>query len=166
MSNLDQSFYIELGRILKEARLKKKYSYDTLSDKIKYIKTKSTLKRYEAGESRIEIDILEILCDTLDLDVDKTLKTARNRAAHGHSVFDVNRGVVEWTALERMLQDNGFHLSSSENNDKIIINSYNDGTLEIDKDILLNIYHDINVYIKFKMENLKQSHLNEFIKKK
>lgn len=165
MANLDQDFYIELGYILKDARLKKKYSYDTLSDKINNIKTKSTLKRYEAGESRIEIGILEAICDALDLDVDSTLKTARNRAVHGRSVHKEKESALsECFIMEHMLAENGYTIGFDEEDAFMWIN-YPDGTLEITEEMLKALFRDINVYIKFKMEDLKQSHLEDFKKK-
>lgn len=57
--------YKEIGSILKRERTLQKISLDTLVDKIGNIKTKSSLKRYEDGASRIDMDTLEIICKEL-----------------------------------------------------------------------------------------------------
>lgn len=165
MANLDHDFYIELGMILKEARLKMGFSYDTLADKINGIKTKSTLKRYEAGESKIDMETLARICEVLHIEVDRCLSLARNRSIHDISIFDKNKSMKESDMLNEMLISNGFSIGYDEEDAFLWIN-YPDGTLEVTNDILKGLYRDINVYIKFKLEDLKQSNLKYFKQKK
>ncbi|EDS75418.1 helix-turn-helix domain-containing protein [Thomasclavelia spiroformis DSM 1552] len=62
MTKIDMMLYKEIGRILKRERLNKETSLDQLVESINNIKTKSTLKRYEDGKSRIDMDVLPIIC--------------------------------------------------------------------------------------------------------
>ncbi|MFQ6794379.1 helix-turn-helix transcriptional regulator [Thomasclavelia sp.] len=70
--------YEEIGKILKYERLRKEISLDQLVDKIGGIKTKSTLKRYEDGKSRIDMDILPVVCKALNIDCVTVIKKAEN----------------------------------------------------------------------------------------
>lgn len=163
MANLDQEFYVELGKLLYEARIKMHYSYDTLSEKINGIKTKSTLKRYEDGESKIDMGTLQIICDVLNLDAGECLATARLRSTLGKTIYRGDK-YAEWDAMERILRENGYSLGFYEE-DAILWINYPDGTLEISDDTLIGLYRDINVYVKFKLEDLKQSNIEKFKKK-
>lgn len=77
MTKFDRQLYIEIGKQLKQARVKKGYSLDELSDALMGAKTKSTLKRYEDGESRIDMEVMQALCSILDLDMGQVIKQAR-----------------------------------------------------------------------------------------
>ena len=66
--------------------------------------------------------------------------------------------------MEHMLAENGYTIGFDEEDAFMWIN-YPDGTLEITEEMLKALFRDINVYIKFKMEDLKQSHLEDFKKK-
>lgn len=74
---IDMELYVSIGKQIKEGRIKKGISLDTLSDLIDGIKTKSTLKRYEDGNSRIEMDILKLICDQIGLDYLEVISKAR-----------------------------------------------------------------------------------------
>lgn len=71
-------FYKEIGKILKRERSYKDICLDQLVKKIDGIKTKSTLKRYEDGKSRIDIDILPIVCKALNINYVDVIKKAEN----------------------------------------------------------------------------------------
>lgn len=75
---IDMELYAAIGRQIKEARVMKRISLDTLTDMIGGLKTKSTLKRYEDGKSRIEMDTLKTICDRLGLDYISVIEEARN----------------------------------------------------------------------------------------
>lgn len=77
MTKFDRQLYVEIGKQLKEARINKGYSLDELSDALMGMKTKSTLKRYEDGESRIDMEVMQALCSILDLDMGQVIKQAR-----------------------------------------------------------------------------------------
>ena len=70
MSNkkIDMRLYKNIGEMLKERRESLGISLDTLSERIGGKKTKSTLKRYEDGVSRISIDTLHLLSPVLGFD--------------------------------------------------------------------------------------------------
>ncbi|WP_245978028.1 helix-turn-helix domain-containing protein [Absicoccus porci] len=74
---IDMELYASIGKQLKAARKSKGISLDTLSDLIGGIKTKSTLKRYEDGTSRIEVDTLKIICDQIGLNYLNVISKAR-----------------------------------------------------------------------------------------
>ena len=59
MAKIDMVLYKEIGAILKRERNKRGISLDNLSNSLHGLKTKSTLKRYEDGASRIEMDVLK-----------------------------------------------------------------------------------------------------------
>ena len=67
MTKIDMALYKEIGAILKRERNKRGISLDNLSISLKGLKTKSTLKRYEDGVSRIEMDVLKKICDILNV---------------------------------------------------------------------------------------------------
>lgn len=52
-NTIDTELYVSIGKQIKQARLNKNISLDTLSNLINGLKTKSTLKRYEDGKSQI-----------------------------------------------------------------------------------------------------------------
>ena len=82
MSIIDKELYKEIGKQLKEKREAMGYSLDTLTELIGGIKTKSTLKRYEDGNSRIEIDVLELICDKLGLRYQDVVQRAKDIIAN------------------------------------------------------------------------------------
>lgn len=74
---IDMELYVSIGKQIKEGRTRKGISLDTLSDLIGGVKTKSTLKRYEDGNSRIEMDVLKMICDQIGLDYLDVISKAR-----------------------------------------------------------------------------------------
>jgi repressor LexA len=74
---IDMDLYISIGKQLKNARKSKGISLDTLSNLINGEKTKSTLKRYEDGNSRIEMDTLKMICDKIGIDYLDVITKAR-----------------------------------------------------------------------------------------
>lgn len=162
MSNLDKTFYIEIGRILQDARLRNKYSYDTLSSKIDGIKTKSTLKRYEEGESRIDQDTLNVLCNALGLDMEETLTLATDRASNGYNKSynpkDTNRDL---DTICRLLDDIG-HSVGFDDEDAFLWVNYSNGTLEVTHEMLIELYRDINVFLRYKLMDVKEKHIEDF----
>jgi repressor LexA len=85
MTELDMPLYKEIGIILKNARESKKISYDTLVNAIGGHKTKSTLKRYENGLSRMEMETLEKICIALGLNIDEVIITAKAKTQESKS---------------------------------------------------------------------------------
>ncbi|OCN03558.1 hypothetical protein A4S06_05200 [Erysipelotrichaceae bacterium MTC7] len=83
LNKFDMELYKQLGKVLKERRIEKDISLDRLSEAIGGVKTKSTLKRYEDGKSRVDMDTLELICKALDLDIDELL-------SKGMFYFDFN----------------------------------------------------------------------------
>lgn len=97
MAKIDMMLYKEIGKILKRERLHKEISLDQLVDKINGIKTKSTLKRYEDGKSRIDMDILPIVCEALNINYVDVIKEAENEVnfhnSKNTSLGDYNENV-------------------------------------------------------------------------
>ena len=87
MPRLDKDLYIELGALLKEAREQRRMSLDSLSEALNSYKTKSTLKRYEDGVSRLDMETYHSICEVLGIDPDLTLQTARAREAFKNLEF-------------------------------------------------------------------------------
>lgn len=79
MAKIDMMLYKEIGKILKRERLNKEMSLDQLVESINNIKTKSTLKRYEDGKSRIDMDVLPIVCKALNINYVDVIKEAENK---------------------------------------------------------------------------------------
>lgn len=67
-SYYDRFFYESLGNIFKTARIRKHLSLRELSEKLQGARSKSTLKRYEDGETRLNEDDIALLCKALSLD--------------------------------------------------------------------------------------------------
>jgi len=63
MKKIDKPLYESLGKQLKKARLNKGYSLEFVGDMIG--KSKVSIKRYEDGVMRIDMDTLETLCAVL-----------------------------------------------------------------------------------------------------
>lgn len=79
MAKIDMMLYEEIGHILKRERTSQKISLDILSEKINNLKTKSTLKRYEDGASRIDMDTLRLICKALCLNYADVIKEAEQK---------------------------------------------------------------------------------------
>ena len=90
MPNIDKDLYLSIGEQLRSAREKKGYSLDFLVSLIDGVKTKSSLKRYEDGESRIEIDVLEKICNKLDLNYSEVVAKAKAYAVQKENIETVS----------------------------------------------------------------------------
>lgn len=77
MKKLDSNMYKEIGSTLKKRRLEKHMSLDQLVHEINHTKTKSTIKRYEDGVTRIDYDTLLLLCNVLELNINELLEPAK-----------------------------------------------------------------------------------------
>lgn len=89
-SIIDMELYASIGMQIKKARKIKGISLDTLSDLIGGVKTKSTLKRYEDGASRIEVDVLKLICDQIGLNYLDVISNARKSLNKNDQVKPVN----------------------------------------------------------------------------
>lgn len=76
MSKIDMLLYKQIGSIIKRERIKQNISLDQLVSKIDNLKTKSSIKRYEDGKSRIDIETLTIICSALSINVNELIKEA------------------------------------------------------------------------------------------
>lgn len=76
MAKYDKGLHIEIGKQLKEARIKKGMSLQNMSDAIGGIKTKQSIMRYENGESRIDEPVMERMCNVLGLNVNEVVRSA------------------------------------------------------------------------------------------
>lgn len=85
MTKFDISIYKELGKLLKIAREDKNISLDTLSNMLNGHKTKSTLKRYEDGVSRIDMETLSKICTVLGQDAKTLIDKASTLANVGNN---------------------------------------------------------------------------------
>ncbi len=85
MTKFDISIYKELGKLLKVARENKNISLDTLSNLLNGHKTKSTLKRYEDGVSRIDMETLHKICNILGQDANSLIDEASSLAKVGNT---------------------------------------------------------------------------------
>lgn len=83
---IDMELYTIIGKQIKNARNLKGISLDTLSELINGEKTKSTLKRYEDGTSRIEMDILEKICNQLGINYIDVINNAKDEINKSHVV--------------------------------------------------------------------------------
>lgn len=76
MVKFDKSLHQEIGKQIKEARIKKGMSLQDMSDAIGGIKTKQTIMRYENGDTRIEAEVMKEICRVLGLDCDDVIRKA------------------------------------------------------------------------------------------
>lgn len=97
------ALYKEIGAIIKRERLKADVSFDTLVSKINGIKTKSTLKRYEDGASRIDMDTLKIICNSLNIHYADVIKEAENKVNYH---LDVNDNDIDFKTNIEYLSKN------------------------------------------------------------
>ncbi len=81
MTKYDKGLHVEIGKQLKEARIKKGMSLQNVSDAIGGIKTKQTIMRYENGTTRIDEPVMEKVCTTLGLNVNEVVKKAEFQRA-------------------------------------------------------------------------------------
>lgn len=79
MTKIDMALYKEIGLILKRERIKRNISLDNLSKLLNGIKTKSTLKRYEDGKSRIDMDLLKKICDIYSINYSDVIYEAESK---------------------------------------------------------------------------------------
>lgn len=86
---IDMELYASVGKQIKEARKAKGISLDTLSNLINGEKTKSTLKRYEDGTSRIEMDVLKNICDKIGIDYIDVINRAKEELSNGEDVEEL-----------------------------------------------------------------------------
>ena len=133
MGNIDKDLYVSIGEQLKNARESKGFSLDHLVNLIGGLKTKSSLKRYEDGVSRIEMDTLEIICNKLDLNYMDVIANAKNGIIDNDSVENVG-----------IIYDDYFPLRYSTN--------LSAGTLEE----LLESDPDAVVYVPIKYQMMKK----------
>lgn len=78
-SKTKSKYYIAIGRILKEERNRVGYSLDRLAELVG-VKSKSTLKRYEDGKSRPDLDTLSSICAILHIDMNEVITRAQIEA--------------------------------------------------------------------------------------
>lgn len=78
-SKTKSKYYIAIGRILKEERNRVGYSLDRLAELVG-VKSKSTLKRYEDGKSRPDLDTLSSICAVLHIDMNEVIIRAQIEA--------------------------------------------------------------------------------------
>lgn len=76
MVKFDKSLHQEIGKQIKEARIKKGMSLQDMSDAIGGIKTKQTIMRYENGDTRIEAEVMKAICRVLGLDSGDVVRNA------------------------------------------------------------------------------------------
>lgn len=74
---MDKGFFEYIGKQLKQARERKQWSLQDLSDRIGGHKSKQTLMRYEHGDIRMDEQTFKIICNALDLDPDLVVKSAK-----------------------------------------------------------------------------------------
>lgn len=97
MTKFDMPIYRELGKLLKSAREEKEMSLDSLCDALDGFKTKSTLKRYEDGVSRIDMETLSRICFILGKDQNALIEKAS-------SIVKLGRENSQWGNHEKNLQ--------------------------------------------------------------
>ena len=94
MVKFDKILYVEIGRILKDARKAKNMSLQDVSDAIGTKKTKQTIMRYENGATRVEAEIMKELCRVLGLDADTVIRTAQQRVVQ-KNIMDYNNVLMQ-----------------------------------------------------------------------
>lgn len=94
MTKIDMALYREIGNIIKRERTNRKISLDQLVNKINGLKTKSTLKRYENGISRIDMDTLKTICNALDIHYVDVVNEAESKVNyHNDNLGDYDKNI-------------------------------------------------------------------------
>lgn len=94
MTKIDMVLYREIGNIIKRERTNRKISLDQLVNKINGLKTKSTLKRYENGISRIDMDTLKTICNALDIHYVDVVNEAESKVNyHNDNLGDYDKNI-------------------------------------------------------------------------
>lgn len=114
MTKFDKILYVEVGRILKDARKAKNMSLQDVSDAIGNKKTKQTIMRYENGSTRVEAEIMKELCRVLGLDADTVIRTAQQRV--------VKQNIIDYNNVLMQLQRDGYE--GIENNEDARLLAY------------------------------------------
>ena len=129
MTKFDKILYIEIGKILKKARIQKNMSLQNVSDALGNKKTKQTIMRYENGTSRIEAEIMKELCRILGLDAETVIHTAQQRVVQ-NSIVDYNNKLVA-------LKKDGY--DSIENNEDLRLLAYYHRLTRQEKDAVMTM---------------------------
>lgn len=125
MVKIDYDLYAEIGRILKQSREKKKLSLDQVCELLNAEKTKSSLKRYEDGVSRIDMGILEKLCSIYGIELNKVIESAQFATFKLHSddetkKFSNVQDAIEYILRQPLLAQYGGYDISKMSDDEII----------------------------------------------
>ena len=116
MTKYDKGLHVEIGKQLKEARIKKGMSLQNVSDAIGGIKTKQTIMRYENGTTRIDEPVMEKVCAALGLNVNEVVKKAEfQRALNTH--YSIKSSMYRNTLSMFSEQDDGI-LTAYKNADE------------------------------------------------
>ena len=67
----NNELYVNIGNILREARLEKEMTLEQLAEKVNV--TPKTIQRYETGERKISIQTLHTITNVLDIDKQKII---------------------------------------------------------------------------------------------
>lgn len=116
MTKYDKGLHVEIGKQLKEARIKKGMSLQNVSDAIGGIKTKQTIMRYENGTTRIDEPVMEKVCATLGLNVNEVVKKAEFQRAM-KTQYSIKSSKYRNTLAMFSEHDNGI-LTAYENADE------------------------------------------------
>ncbi len=90
MAKIDMALYKEIGNIIKRERKNHNISLDMLVNKLGGLKTKSTLKRYEDGASRIDMEILEKICNALNISYVDVINEAEFKTSYHSNEEEIN----------------------------------------------------------------------------
>ncbi|MCI8582706.1 MAG: helix-turn-helix transcriptional regulator [Dorea sp.] len=144
------------GEKIKLARKRAGLTQKELGEKLGI--TYQQIGQYENGKRQPKLETLNKIADALDADVWNLYDGYTLKPALPNEHF--------WTAyLDEKLKQLGCSIGYNEEDAFLWIN-YPDGTLEVTEENLKDLDKSTLSYLKFKLEELKQEHIEDFRPKK
>lgn len=128
------------------------------NDLAKRLKVHQTaISQWESGRTSPRYDALEAMSKLFNASVRYLLGQSEDRTEVNHDI----KGPFWSVDLEEKLKQVGCSTGFDEDNAAIWIN-YPDGTLEVSGDELTQLHTSSNEYMRFKLEELKKKHNQDF----
>lgn len=85
----DEIYWKELGRMMKDARLRKNLSLRDVEERIQFHKKRSMISMYENGTAKMTTKTFDLLCDVYGLDRAQTTKELSRKVSE---IVAINHG--------------------------------------------------------------------------
>ena len=143
-----------IGDRIKEIRTAKKITQEELAQKCEL--NRNSIYKYEKNETVPKFTHIEKIAAALEVTVSFLI---------GYDVDDTSSNPFWWCDLESMLRQVGYSTGfneDSQRDERYSWINYPDGTLEVTKDELKELHNSAAEYMRFKLEELKKKHAQDF----